>query len=603
LPRMVIELIAEKVVQWIIGLLFPAAGAAALFMELVRGIKAAWGAISRIIAAIQKFVAFLKAVKVGSAPGLFASALAAGAVALIDIIANYLLERMKGAAKGSGDALRKLGEKLMKVLGKAAKAVIKVVKKVAKAVVRYAKAGARLAGRGARAVGRGIARVGRYVANSRVGRYIANSPLGRAAKSIYDKGRKGFDKLRDKIRKRRKARAKSAQERLDKAVAAFQPQLQRLLSRGTSGFYLWAQLRFWQVRYLLRSLRMQPDGRFVARVNPYTVLDAPRGKRVSDTDLGRLLAPVFGAAEQDYTAFLMSHPVAGPAIEDAARRREAGDPGSLSGLTRFEQQVVLNTSVPPVGKRGVETSVAVYVPRRGTRGKVENINTYGPNPRAGREGRSPRATDVGLRKFISLRARTHGVTNDEVAGILTSRTNTIDLKVNSLAGRLASAGRTQAERRESVAFLNTLRRTAFLTQSFEAARAPGIPTATAVSSVLLAGGRTGLPEVLDPRGNMAPMTPVGAAPESGSAETPTQHQAERLRHRRVGRIFAELLATASRRGVIATEGGYDLNDLAEAIRLWLEQRLSKVPDPEQLAASEALLRAEIVALLSSYHGR
>jgi hypothetical protein len=101
------------------------------------------------------------------------------------------------------------------------------------------------------------------------------------------------------------------------------------------------------------------------------------------------------------------------------------------------------------------------------------------------------------------------------------------------------------------------------------------------------------------------MTPVGAAPEDGKIVTPEQKLAAKLRGRRFGRIFGRLLEAAKKQEVIVAEGGYNLANLATAIERWLEQRFKKkkLLNPEDLAASEALLQAEVIKLLSTYHGK
>jgi len=318
LPRMVLELIAEKVVQWIIGLLFPAAGAAALVLEIIRGIKAAWGAISRIIAAVQKFVAFLKAVKVGGAAGLFASAVASGAVAVIDIIANYLLDRMKGAAKGTGDALRKLGEKLMKVLGKVVQAVKKVVTKVVQAVGKAVRYVGRLAMRGVRAVGRGLARVGRYIANSRIGRYVINSPVGRAIRAGFRWGKQKYQQAKQRIKKWYEEKRGKPEERMERARRELPGKIAPLLHQGMSTPRLWVQLGVWKISYGLRVLRLQGSGtrrQIVAANSPPEPIVQLFHAEVDD-DVRRLL--------HELGEHVLHHPVTREEAGFLAHQREGG---------------------------------------------------------------------------------------------------------------------------------------------------------------------------------------------------------------------------------------------------------------------------------------
>ncbi|MEU3708776.1 eCIS core domain-containing protein [Streptomyces catenulae] len=114
LPMMIAQLVIEKVVSMII----PAAGA---ILTIVQGLMAAWQSISAILSAFGKFFAFLKAVRSGPAACLFAVAVAAGVVALLELITNLLLARLGRAVKGVGNRLKGIAQKIMKGLKKAGK--------------------------------------------------------------------------------------------------------------------------------------------------------------------------------------------------------------------------------------------------------------------------------------------------------------------------------------------------------------------------------------------------------------------------------------------------------------------------------------------------
>ncbi|NUK77383.1 DUF4157 domain-containing protein [Streptomyces lunaelactis] len=114
LPMMIASLVIEKVVS----MLVPAAGA---ILTIVQGLMAAWQSLSSILTAFSKFWAYLKAVKAGPAACLFAEAVAAGIVALLDFIANFLLQRLGSATKGVGKRLKAMAEKIMKGLKKTGK--------------------------------------------------------------------------------------------------------------------------------------------------------------------------------------------------------------------------------------------------------------------------------------------------------------------------------------------------------------------------------------------------------------------------------------------------------------------------------------------------
>jgi hypothetical protein len=298
LPGILIELIIEKLVS----LLIPAGAA---IMLIIDGLKAAWGAASRILAAFQKFMAFLKAVKSGGGPGAFAELVAAAGIAVLDFVSNFLIDRLKGAGKGVGSTLKKMAEKIGKALGKVGRVVGRAARAVGRGLVRGAKAGAGLVkqgaaavvrggkravaavARGVRRVGamvpRGLARgaraVGRAVDPRRLARAIARSRLGKAIGRGFGRlkgaATRRWDNAKEKFkqwRERRKAKKKaSAEERLAKAVAAIGPRLKSMVDRGISGIRLWATLKFWKYRYRLTALTAKHSGdtvSFEARVNP-----------------------------------------------------------------------------------------------------------------------------------------------------------------------------------------------------------------------------------------------------------------------------------------------------------------------------------------------
>ncbi|MFD5120158.1 DUF4157 domain-containing protein [Streptomyces sp. NPDC058385] len=111
LPMMIASLVIEKVVSMIV----PAAGA---ILTIVQGLMAAWSTVSSILSAFGKFWAYLKAVKAGPAACLFAEAVAAGVVALLDFITNFLLQKLSSATKGVGKRLKGMAQKIMDGLKK-----------------------------------------------------------------------------------------------------------------------------------------------------------------------------------------------------------------------------------------------------------------------------------------------------------------------------------------------------------------------------------------------------------------------------------------------------------------------------------------------------
>ncbi len=107
IPRALVEILVEKLV----AMLVPAAGAV---MVIIDALRAAWGAIKRILAAFAKFFAFLKSVKEGGvqAAKKFAEALAAAAIAVIDFVANWLLLKLAKAASGIASRVKQIAQRI-----------------------------------------------------------------------------------------------------------------------------------------------------------------------------------------------------------------------------------------------------------------------------------------------------------------------------------------------------------------------------------------------------------------------------------------------------------------------------------------------------------
>ena len=74
-------------------------------MTIIEGLQAAWGTVSRIIAA---FMAFLLAVKSGGAGPLFATVLASAAVVVLDFVGRQLAAE-EARQRGAQDRLEAQG--------------------------------------------------------------------------------------------------------------------------------------------------------------------------------------------------------------------------------------------------------------------------------------------------------------------------------------------------------------------------------------------------------------------------------------------------------------------------------------------------------------
>ncbi|MGW1958528.1 eCIS core domain-containing protein [Streptomyces sp. NPDC001920] len=326
LPAMIISIVVEK----LIGLIVPAVGG---IIAIAQGVMAAYQSVSRIIAAFSAFLRFLKAVRAGgvAAACLFAKAVAAGAVALLEFISNFLMVRIAGALKGVGTKLKGIAEKIMKGLGRGAGAVKKTAGRAvnaarqavrrgvaavkggavaaAGAVKRGVTAGARAVRSGARRVGaaaksglrgaadgarRAAGAVGRVVAPAlkmvnrtikRLGSKLANSRLGRSLKASAGKLKnlvaKGKQKLKDwrkKVADRRKQSRQnktkrpqeSKEQRLARTVQRIRPLIERLLKRGVRGILFRSTLAALRAWYRLSALVAEGAHAFriSARLNP-----------------------------------------------------------------------------------------------------------------------------------------------------------------------------------------------------------------------------------------------------------------------------------------------------------------------------------------------
>jgi hypothetical protein len=115
IPPALIQILIEKVISMIV----PAAGAV---LAIIEGLQAAWGTVSRVIQAFDRFMGFLKAVKTGQSGPQFGAALAAAGVVLIDFVSNWLLKRVRGAASKVAakikEIAKKIGNKIKGKLGK-----------------------------------------------------------------------------------------------------------------------------------------------------------------------------------------------------------------------------------------------------------------------------------------------------------------------------------------------------------------------------------------------------------------------------------------------------------------------------------------------------
>ena len=203
IPGILIALLIEK----LMSLIVPAVGA---ILTIIQSIQAAWGSLGRILQAFETFFAFLKQVKLGNAGPQFAKAVAAGAIAAVEFVSNFLLTRLKGAASSVSNRLRALARRIGERLAGIGRRIVK----------------------GARAVGSAFRRAGQRV-------------------------RAGFDRLRGKRPKSHADQERAKHEREQAAFSATKAKLDALFAKGVSRGRLASEVARLKLRYRWGSLRVQ----------------------------------------------------------------------------------------------------------------------------------------------------------------------------------------------------------------------------------------------------------------------------------------------------------------------------------------------------------
>jgi len=238
IPAALVAILIEKLVSMIV----PAAGAV---MAIIEGLQAAWGTISRIIAAFSAFLAFLLAVKSGGAGPLFAAVLASAAVVVLDFVANWLLKKLASAAKKVGAKLKGLAEKF-KAKRKA--------KKDAKSPKKH--------------------------------HDEHDGPGGKKHKEDHDGKKRGDDKSKEERRNEEIAK------KVERAERELPPKIRSLLAKRPSRIRARATFLLWRAQYGLKSLGIEGKGtvKFKATINP--TLDLGNGWEVTWDDVIRAIHEV-----------------------------------------------------------------------------------------------------------------------------------------------------------------------------------------------------------------------------------------------------------------------------------------------------------------------
>jgi hypothetical protein len=283
IPSALIALLIEKLVAMIV----PAAGAV---MAIIEGLQAAWPAVQRVIAAAGLFVVFLKAVKAGGAGPQFAGALAAGAVVVIDFVANWLLRKLRGPASKVGSKVKVIAQKIMARVKKALKKVGGALKKGAKWVKGKAK---------------GLKK-----------KFDGMKAKRKAKKDAKKKGKEDPSK-------KKQDKDKAKRSRLERAERELTPKLDALFRKGVGKLRLRMTLGWWRIRYGLSSLTFDGSG-VVAKINPTS-----RFTRAEVLQLAARLEPVLERVEQKFLAALQKSGGRLPEQHGALKPSEHRSTGSV----------------------------------------------------------------------------------------------------------------------------------------------------------------------------------------------------------------------------------------------------------------------------------
>ena len=178
IPQTVIWVLIEKLVALIVP-------AAAAVMLIIQALQAAWGSLGRILQAVDAFVGFLKGVRWGNAGPLFGKAIAAGAVAVIEFISQFLLQRLMSAAGAVAGKLRSLAKRIGARLASGGRKLIRGLKSLPSGAARLVRGTSKAAKRGAKAVGdkwfilknRGLAQKGMAWIDANGDRCVRHGPM------------------------------------------------------------------------------------------------------------------------------------------------------------------------------------------------------------------------------------------------------------------------------------------------------------------------------------------------------------------------------------------------------------------------------------------
>ncbi len=269
IPPALIAILVEKLASMIM----PAAGAV---LVIIQGLQAAWGAVSRVLQAIDRFIAFLRAVKSGNGGPTFAQAVAAAAVTVVDFVSNWLLARIARGASRIGNRIRAIAQRIGAALRRVATRI-----------------------------GGALRRVGRR--------------LGERFRGARDRFRAWRDRRRGRNPAERREREQDRRRRdLERAERDLPPRIRAMLGRGVSEYRLRFALLRWRLSYRLRRLAVESGGgqaRVVAANSPQkTLVDriiASQGDHINNMI-------------RDLSESLMNHPEIRRLAADIMAQRRSG---------------------------------------------------------------------------------------------------------------------------------------------------------------------------------------------------------------------------------------------------------------------------------------
>jgi len=302
-------------------------------MTIIEGLQAAWGTISRIIAAFAAFMAFLLAVKSGGAGPLFATVLASAAVVVLDFVANWLLKKLASAARKVGAKLKGLAEKFKSK---------RKAKKDAKA------------GKQHHDEHDGAPKKHHDDEHDRASsKKHHDEHDGPNSKKHHDEHDGPNGKKKDKEKSKEEKRKEEIDKRVEKAQRELPPKVSSLLARKPSRLRVLGQFAFWRVRYRLSKFELRgAEGKLdiFAQVNP-TITLAP-GWTFKSTDVFRVVDRLAGEYIAAARASRSEPPKsAADGSLDLNDRTHASDPAAHFGPTPSSYRVGKSESGDDLGYR------------------------------------------------------------------------------------------------------------------------------------------------------------------------------------------------------------------------------------------------------------